>query len=63
VRPRQKGVYLKKRGKEEEKKEKKNWHGSWILTNKQFSELPILELTPDAIKEINYTHLTQVLKF
>jgi ATP-dependent RNA helicase DDX18/HAS1 len=52
-----------KKGKEEEKKEKKKGERSGILTNKLFSELPISELTADAIKEMNYTHLTQVLKF
>jgi ATP-dependent RNA helicase DDX18/HAS1 len=53
-----------KKGKEEEKKKKKKkGERSVILTNKLFSELPISELTADAIKEMNYTHLTQVLKF
>ncbi|GJN22983.1 hypothetical protein PR202_gb10595 [Eleusine coracana subsp. coracana] len=48
-----------KKGKEE-KKEKKKGEGTGILTNKLFSELPISELTASAIKEMNYTHLTQI---
>ena len=55
--------------KEEEKEEKKvkkkkdpkkKGEGSGILSNKLFSELPISELTAKAIREMNYTHLTQV---
>ncbi|KAL6893882.1 hypothetical protein ACP4OV_007980 [Aristida adscensionis] len=50
-----------KEEKVEEKKEKKNkGEGSGILTNKLFSELPISELTAKAIREMNYTHLTQI---
>ncbi|TVU44539.1 hypothetical protein EJB05_03984 [Eragrostis curvula] len=51
-----------KKEKEEKKKEKKTkkGEGSGILTNKLFSELPISELTANAIKEMNYTHLTQI---
>ncbi|XP_062212725.1 DEAD-box ATP-dependent RNA helicase 27-like [Phragmites australis] len=49
-------------GKEEKKKEKKKkkGEGSGILTNKMFSELLISELTAKAIREMNYTHLTQI---
>ncbi|KAL6636740.1 hypothetical protein ACP70R_024312 [Stipagrostis hirtigluma subsp. patula] len=51
-----------KEGKEEEEKKekKKKGEGSGILTNKLFSELPISELTAKAIREMNYTHLTQI---
>ncbi|XP_066385912.1 DEAD-box ATP-dependent RNA helicase 27-like isoform X2 [Miscanthus floridulus] len=50
----------KKDQKEEEKKAKKKSEGSGILSNKLFSELPISELTAKAIREMNYTHLTQI---
>ncbi|CAD6215029.1 unnamed protein product [Miscanthus lutarioriparius] len=46
--------------KEDEKKAKKKSEGSGILSNKLFSELPISELTAKAIREMNYTHLTQI---
>ncbi|AQK62277.1 DEAD-box ATP-dependent RNA helicase 51 [Zea mays] len=46
--------------KEEEKKAKKKSEGSGILSNKLFSELPLSELTAKAIREMNYTHLTQI---
>ncbi|CAN6297404.1 unnamed protein product [Urochloa humidicola] len=49
----------KKKGKEEMKVKKKS-EGSGILSNKHFSELPISELTANAIREMNYTHLTQI---
>ncbi|KAG2534497.1 DEAD-box ATP-dependent RNA helicase 27-like isoform X1 [Panicum virgatum] len=56
-----------KKEKEEEKEEKKvkkdlkkKGEGSGILSNKLFSELPISELTAKAIREMNYTHLTQI---
>ncbi|CAN6314835.1 unnamed protein product [Urochloa humidicola] len=48
----------KKEGKEEKKVKKSE--GSGILSNKLFSELPISELTANAIREMNYTHLTQI---
>jgi ATP-dependent RNA helicase DDX18/HAS1 len=51
-----------RKGKEDKKEKKRKGEGSGILTNKLFSELPISELTANAIKEMNYTHLTQVLK-
>nr|CAB3492828.1 unnamed protein product [Digitaria exilis] len=47
-----------KKGKEEKKPKKGN--GSGILSNKLFSELPISDLTANAIKEMGYTHLTQI---
>ncbi|KAG2545137.1 DEAD-box ATP-dependent RNA helicase 27-like isoform X2 [Panicum virgatum] len=58
----------KTKEKEEEKEEKKvkkkdpkkKGEGSGILSNKLFSELPISELTAKAIREMNYTHLTQI---
>ncbi|PUZ36529.1 hypothetical protein GQ55_9G045300 [Panicum hallii var. hallii] len=56
-------VEEKKKEKEEEKEEKKvkkKGEGSGILSNKLFSELPISELTAKAIREMNYTHLTQI---
>ncbi|KAF7091092.1 hypothetical protein CFC21_093745 [Triticum aestivum] len=46
-------------GMEEEKKEKKG-KGGGIVTNELFSELCVSELTSKAIREINYTHLTQI---
>ncbi|GJM96956.1 hypothetical protein PR202_ga13840 [Eleusine coracana subsp. coracana] len=49
-----------KKGKEEKKEKKKKGEETGILTNKLFSELPISELTASAIKEMNYTHLTQI---
>ncbi|CAL4936531.1 unnamed protein product [Urochloa decumbens] len=49
----------KEEGKEEKKAKKKS-EGSGILSNKLFSELPISELTANAIREMNYTHLTQI---
>ncbi|CAN6322259.1 unnamed protein product [Urochloa humidicola] len=48
-----------KEGKEEKKVKKKS-EGSGILSNKLFSELPISALTANAIREMNYTHLTQI---
>ncbi|CAN6291470.1 unnamed protein product [Urochloa humidicola] len=48
----------KKEGKEEKKVKKSE--GSGILSNKRFSELPISELTANAIREMNYIHLTQI---
>ncbi|RLN16890.1 hypothetical protein C2845_PM02G44560 [Panicum miliaceum] len=56
-------VEEKKKEKEEEKEEKrvkKKGEGSGILSNELFSELPISELTAKAIREMNYTHLTQI---
>ncbi|CAN6308862.1 unnamed protein product [Urochloa humidicola] len=52
----------KKKEKEEGKEEKKvkKSEGSGILSNKLFSELPISELTANAIREMSYTHLTQI---
>ncbi|KAK8443914.1 hypothetical protein SEVIR_9G049200v4 [Setaria viridis] len=47
-------------GKEEKKVKKKKGEGSGILSNKLCSELPISELTANAIREMNYTHLTQI---
>lgn len=51
---------VKEDKKEEEKKAKKKSEGSGILSNKLFSELPLSELTAKAIREMNYTHLTQI---
>lgn len=46
---------------EKEKEEKvKKGNGGGILTNKLFSELYISELTAKAIREMNYSHLTEV---
>lgn len=43
------------------KKEKLKGRGGGILSNKLFSELEISEFTAKAIREMNYTHLTEVL--
>lgn len=46
---------------EKEKEEKvKKGNGGGILTTKLFSELYISELTAKAIREMNYSHLTEV---
>ncbi|KAE8806692.1 Eukaryotic translation initiation factor 3 subunit A [Hordeum vulgare] len=52
----------RKRKEEKGKKEKKRHKGKagGILTNKLFSELDISELTAKAVREMNYTHLTQI---
>ncbi|XBI48637.1 hypothetical protein VPH35_112336 [Triticum aestivum] len=52
----EKGMY---RLEEEEEKEQKG-KGGGILTNELFSELCVSELTAKAIREMNYTHLTQI---
>lgn len=45
----------------DQKEEKvKKGNGGGILTNKLFSELYISELTAKAIREMNYSHLTEV---
>jgi len=49
----------KNENKEEEKVKKGNAGG--ILTNKIFSELCISEFTAKAIRDMNYTHLTEVI--
>lgn len=47
---------------EKEKEEKvKKGNGGGILTTKLFSELYISELTAKAIREMNYSHLTEVI--
>ncbi|KAF7070379.1 hypothetical protein CFC21_075901 [Triticum aestivum] len=55
-------VGKRKRKEEKGKKEKKRHKGKagGILTNKLFSELAISELTAKAVREMNYTHLTQI---
>jgi ATP-dependent RNA helicase DDX18/HAS1 len=53
----EKGMVKEKKGKQKLKKGK----GGGILTNKLFSELVISELTAKAIREMNYTHLTEVM--
>lgn len=46
----------------DQKEEKvKKGNGGGILTNKLFSELYISELTAKAIREMNYSHLTEVI--
>jgi len=52
-----KGMVKEKKGGEKLKKGK----GGGILTNKLFSDLDISELTAKAIREMNYTHLTEVM--
>ncbi|PUZ37478.1 hypothetical protein GQ55_9G122800 [Panicum hallii var. hallii] len=52
----EKGMVKEKKGKQKLKKGK----GGGILTNKLFSELVISELTAKAIREMNYTHLTEI---
>lgn len=53
-----------KKMKEEKSKRKKKQgegkKGSGILTDKLFSDLPISDLTANAIRDMNYTHLTEV---
>jgi ATP-dependent RNA helicase DDX18/HAS1 len=39
----------------------KKGNAGGILTNKIFSELYISEFTAKAIREMNYTHLTEVI--
>ncbi|KAG2546680.1 hypothetical protein PVAP13_9KG038600 [Panicum virgatum] len=51
-----KGMVKEKKGGEKLKKGK----GGGILTNKLFSDLDISELTAKAIREMNYTHLTEI---
>ncbi|RLN41962.1 hypothetical protein C2845_PM01G31450 [Panicum miliaceum] len=52
----EKGMVKNKKGEQKLKKGK----GGGILTNKLFSELDISELTAKAIREMNYTHLTEI---
>ncbi|BAS98087.1 putative DEAD-box ATP-dependent RNA helicase 51 [Oryza sativa Japonica Group] len=53
-----------KKMKEEKSKRKKKQgegkKGSGILTDKLFSDLPISDLTANAIRDMNYTHLTEI---
>ncbi|EMS67898.1 hypothetical protein TRIUR3_24561 [Triticum urartu] len=49
-------------GMEEGGKKEQKGKGGGILTNELFSELFVSELTAKAIREMNYTHLTQVIK-
>uniref|UniRef100_A0A0E0LCA3 ATP-dependent RNA helicase n=1 Tax=Oryza punctata TaxID=4537 RepID=A0A0E0LCA3_ORYPU len=47
----------------EEKSKKKHGEGkkgAGILTDKLFSDLPISDLTANAIRDMNYTHLTEI---
>lgn len=55
------GMVVEK-GKNDNKEEKvKKGNAGGILTNKTFSELYISEFTAKAIREMNYTHLTEVI--
>uniref|UniRef100_A0A8R7QUR4 ATP-dependent RNA helicase n=1 Tax=Triticum urartu TaxID=4572 RepID=A0A8R7QUR4_TRIUA len=47
-------------GMEEGGKKEQKGKGGGILTNELFSELFVSELTAKAIREMNYTHLTQI---
>uniref|UniRef100_A0A0D3GHG7 ATP-dependent RNA helicase n=1 Tax=Oryza barthii TaxID=65489 RepID=A0A0D3GHG7_9ORYZ len=42
------------------KKQGEGKKGSGILTDKLFSDLPISDLTANAIRDMNYTHLTEI---
>ncbi|OEL17426.1 putative DEAD-box ATP-dependent RNA helicase 51 [Dichanthelium oligosanthes] len=64
---RKEGNGMEKKGKKEEESEEKKEEekpkkgkGGGILTNKLFSEHDISELTAKAIREMNYTHLTEI---
>uniref|UniRef100_A0A0E0AAI0 ATP-dependent RNA helicase n=1 Tax=Oryza glumipatula TaxID=40148 RepID=A0A0E0AAI0_9ORYZ len=53
----------KKMEEEKSKRKKKQGEGkkgSGILTDKLFSDLPISDLTANAIRDMNYTHLTEI---
>ncbi|KAG8098624.1 hypothetical protein GUJ93_ZPchr0013g34682 [Zizania palustris] len=54
------GKKKKEKKKRKDEKKKGNEGGSGILTNMLFSELGVSEPTARAIREMNYTHLTQI---
>uniref|UniRef100_A0A0E0HRZ8 ATP-dependent RNA helicase n=1 Tax=Oryza nivara TaxID=4536 RepID=A0A0E0HRZ8_ORYNI len=51
---------MKEKKSKRKKKQGEGKKGSGILTDKLFSDLPISDLTANAIRDMNYTHLTEI---